>query len=189
MLTSFLRGAKLRHWLSRSDSPASLKECKNVFDKAFGEKGDTEATMLDDSAPSFQAVPADLATCISESKVRLRARYVHDNTVYARSSTHMGNSLVMFYPKGNHAKRPVPGSIKYIIDEKERKLFAVNRQLPALPGTIDPFHPYEHFPAQIFSTQLSPELELVEPEWVETHYARWCMDQNRAVVLNLSRVS
>jgi hypothetical protein len=186
MLHSFLRGARLRHWLSRPERPRALKECKVIFDKAMGTS--KVETTTNDSPRSYEEVPEDLSACVSERKVRLRARYIHEGTVYCRSSLHVGNSLIMFYPKGNRAKKLVPGCIKYIIDEPSRQQFAVNRQMPAPSGTIDPFRPYTHFPAEIFSTKLSPDLELVEPEWVETHYARWCMDSQRAVVLNLSRV-
>ncbi|KAF8176789.1 hypothetical protein BJ912DRAFT_857258 [Pholiota molesta] len=173
MLLSFLRGVKLRHWLSRPDCPPALKKCKVVFDNAFGKRETVDA--MSHNPDSYQSV-------------RLRARYTHNDTIYTRSSTHVGNSLILFYPNGNRSKKLVPGCIKYIIDEDQRKLFAVNRQVPAPPGTVDPFRFYSHFPAVIYSTDLSPDLELISPEWVGTHYARWCMDDNRAVVLNLSRV-
>ncbi|KAF8187438.1 hypothetical protein BJ912DRAFT_926685 [Pholiota molesta] len=186
MLLSFLRGVKLRHWLSRPDCPPALKKCKVVFDNAFGKRETVDA--MSHNPDSYQSVPQDLAACISEAKVRLRARYTHNDTIYTRSSTHVGNSLILFYPNGNRSKKLVPGCIKYIIDEDQRKLFAVNCQVPAPPGTVDPFRFYSHFPAVIYSTDLSPDLELISPEWVGTHYARWCMDDNRAVVLNLSRV-
>jgi hypothetical protein len=36
MAMSFLKGARLRQWINRPDCPAILKECKILFDKAFG---------------------------------------------------------------------------------------------------------------------------------------------------------
>jgi hypothetical protein len=36
MGVSFIKAGKLKHWLARPDCPEFLKECKVVFDKAFG---------------------------------------------------------------------------------------------------------------------------------------------------------
>ncbi|KJA13345.1 hypothetical protein HYPSUDRAFT_151691, partial [Hypholoma sublateritium FD-334 SS-4] len=41
----------------------------------------------------------------------------------------------------------------------------------------------------IYSPGLSSDLSLVQPTWVLSHYARWKLDEDRAVVLTLSRVS
>ena len=95
----------------------------------------------------------------------------------------------MFYPKGNRSQEPVPGSIEHIIFKPNGKVtFTIQHQLPALPGFVDPYAEWPHFPARVYSTSLSSQLEGVDPEWIMSHYARWAFDRNHAVLLNLSRV-
>jgi hypothetical protein len=189
MLSSFSRAARLKHWLSRPDQPPVLKECKNVFDKAFGLL--INPALDEDTTPSaFGPVPDVLRSIVSDRKIALRAYHHFDNVTFARCSTHVGNSLILFYPGGSRTTSPVPGIIEYIIVRQDSSVrYAIRQQLPAPPGTIDPFLPYPHFRATIYSTSLSSSLELIPPDWVMSHFARWNMDANRAVVLTLSRVS
>ena len=63
------------------------------------------------------------------------------------------------------------------------------RQLPAPADELDPFRHYPGFPAKLYCSRLSHELEIVQAEWVVSHYARWTMPSGCVVVLLLSRVS
>jgi hypothetical protein len=189
MGASFIKAAKLKHWLARPDCPEFLKECKIVFDKAFGStwtKSDSE--IIAESA--FCPVPDALKGIISERRVALRARHKFDNTFFCRSSTHVGNSLVLFYPGDNPSETPVPGSIEYIVAKPNKDIvYVVRQQLPAPPGALDLFRFYSHFPAKIYSRELSKQRQVIRPASVLSHYARWNFDKGRAVVLTLSRVS
>lgn len=189
MGASFTKAAKLKHWLARPDCPESLKECKIVFDEAFGNASATSRPeTVAESA--FRPVPDTLNDIILEHKVALRARHKFNNVFFCRSSTHVRNSLVLFYPNGNHLETPIPGSIEYIVAKPNNDIvYVVRPQLPALPGTLDPFRFYPHFPAKIYSPDLSNQHQVIHPDWVLSHYARWNLDKNRAVVLTLSRVS
>ncbi|KAF8123623.1 hypothetical protein EV363DRAFT_1159530 [Boletus edulis] len=170
MLESYLKGAKLRSWLSRPDCPTAIRECKILFDQAY-RFPDGNLNVSDDAV--------------------LRAN-IKDKTgvVYSRTSTHVGNSLILFYPQGNHLSTPVPGNIKYIFAEGDSYAFAVQRQLPLPPSEskLDPFAAYPHFPAQQYSSVLQTTLEYVRFSWVFGHYARWAISDDRVVVLNLSKV-
>jgi hypothetical protein len=189
MGASFIKAAKLKHWLAHPDCPKFLKECKSVFDKAFGSaKITSHPEIIAKSA--FGPVPDDLRNIISDQKVALRARHKFDNAFFCRSSTHVGNSLVLFYPDGNLSATPVAGSIEYIVAKPNDDIvYVVCPQLPAPPGTLDPFRFYPHFSAKIYSPKLSEQRQVIRPDWVISHYARWNMDKDRAVVLTLSRVS
>lgn len=188
MTMSFLKGSRLRQWINRPDCPAILKECKLLFDKAFG----NDVSKADSDKPADSAyitTPAILRPLVKSPKVALRAQFNLNETAYCRSTTHVGNSLVMFYPKGDKSQEPIPGSIEHIIFEPNRKVtLTVRRQLPTLPGFVDPYVEWPHFPARVYSTSLSSQLEGVDPEWITSHYARWAFDKNHAVILNLSRV-
>ena len=81
----------------------------------------------------------------------------------------------------------VPGSIKYIYQERGRFVLAIQRQLPA-DDVSDPYGIYPYFPAKLYSSSLSRELERVEPDWIYAHYARWKVSSTQSVVLSLSRV-
>ncbi|KIN97523.1 hypothetical protein M404DRAFT_114097, partial [Pisolithus tinctorius Marx 270] len=109
-----------------------------------------------------------------------------DNTVYSRFSTHDGNSLILFYPKGDYKCSPVPGTIKYIYGRDGVFVFAVLRY-SLLPHATesDPFAAYPHFPAKSYSSALSNHLETVESSWVVSHFARWAVADDRIIVLSL----
>lgn len=186
MAMSFLQGARLRQWIDRPDCPELLKECKILYDRAFGD-GVGESDSPADSA--YMSTPAILRRFVKSHRVAFRARYSVNQIIYNRSSTHVGNSLVMFYPKGDKSQEPVPGCIEHIMFEPNGEVtFTIRRQLPALPGFVDPYIEWPHFPARVYSTSLSPQLEGVDPEWIVSQYARWAFDKDHAVVLNLSRV-
>jgi len=196
MAATFTRAARLRQWLGRPDSDPFLKECKWVFDKAFGSGQSVDEHVSSNNEPAHcrtQSIPPKLASLINDTRVHLAARYKdEEGIIYSRAATHVGNSLIMFYPDGNFKHTPVPGSIQYIIETPGKSStvrFAVSCQLPAPPNSIDPFLPYVDFPGKIFSTELSPTLKIVQPDWVFAHYARWNIDAERAVVLTLSQVS
>ena len=164
MAMSFLQGAQLCQWIDHPDCPEILKECKILHDKAFGDgvgEGDNPANS------AYMSTPAILCCFVESHRVALRARCSVNQIIYCRSSTHVGNSLVMFYIKGDKSQEPVPGCIEHIIFEpNEEVTFTIQRQLPALPGFVGPYIEWPHFPARVYSTSLSPQLEGVDPEWI-----------------------
>ena len=87
----------------------------------------------------------------------------------ATSKTHIRNSLVQFYPQGNQLML-IPGSIKYIYQESSRFVLAIQWQLPS-DNVSGPYSIYPYFPAKLYSSSLSQELEHVEPDWIYAHYA------------------
>jgi hypothetical protein len=200
LLQSFIKAGKLRRWLARPDCPPAIQECKILFDKAYAPKcrddtvvggGDdvfVEATDDDDPTPSPITVPDDLRPLLKGMKVSLRARLQHHRVIYARSSTHLGNSLIHFYPHGDRTKSPIPGSIKYIFLRDGRWAFAVQRHLAVGDGILDPFSFYVDFPAKLYSPALTDTLEVIEVSWVMSHFARWQISSDAVVVLSLSRV-
>ncbi len=191
MFAAFTRATSLRRWIARPDCPEFLRECQAVFNKTFG-RGQSNPNISDDNLPqsAFVPTPGELQHLISETSVALRARHHYDDVIFSRASTHVGNSLILFYPAEGSTGDPIPGSIEYIIVKRNREvIYAVRTQLPASADTADPFRFYPHFPAKVYSPRLSSELTLVQPSAVMSHYARWKMDNDRAVVLTLGRVS
>jgi hypothetical protein len=102
----------------------------------------------------------------------MQARLRADQVVYARASTHVGNSLIMFYPGGSWSAEPTPGTIEYIFTDGGPLRFAVQRYLPAKLVGPDPFAQWADFPAKSWSTTLGEELKEVEVEWIMSHFAR-----------------
>jgi len=142
----------------------------------------------DDAGTMSNTIPVDLRPLLAsfQRQIIIRARLRHNGVMLATSKTHIGNSLVQFYPRGNRSML-VPGSIKYIYQERGRFVLAIQRQLPA-DDVSDPYAIYPHFPAKLYSSSLSRELERVEPDWIYAHYARWKVSSTQSVVLSLSRV-
>ena len=134
MTLSYLKAGRLKQWLGWPDSPAFLRECKALFDKAFGERSDNHP-----AASAFGPVPDHLKTVIRGPQIALRATHTVNGVVYSRTSTHIGNSLVVFYPGGNHSSCPVPGSIQHIVFYSNHDVvFVVQRQVSAPPGQTRP---------------------------------------------------
>lgn len=196
LLQSFLRAANLKRWLAKPDCPAVIKECKALFDKIYAPKvpdSDVGDSSLQDDVADTEHVAGSDATLDAllqdrKGKVITRARLRHNGIIYSTSTTHLGNSLVQFYPNGDTALSPVPGCIKYIFSERDKLYLGVQRQLPLDSPISDPFALYPQFPAKMYSSHISPSLERVEVGWIYSHYARWEMPAERAVVLSLSRV-
>jgi len=171
MTLSYLKAGRLKQWLGQPDSPAFLRECKALFDKVFGERSDNLP-----AASAFGPVPDHLKPVIRGTQIALRATHIVNGVIYSRSSTHIGNSLIVFYPGGNRSSCAVPGSIQHIMFYSNNVVvFVVQRQVSAPPSQLDPYADYPHFPAQIYSNSLSPKLEIVRPDWVVSHYARWAI--------------
>ena len=188
---SFVAASKLKRWLGRSDAPPMIRECKRIFDKAFDARF-SGSTILEDAETSKRRpveTPSGLSCLISQHKVVLRANATHAGSVYSRSSIHLGNSLVVYWAGGRVVSDLYSvGSIKYIYDHLGSVKLAVQRQMEAPPGTVDPFRPYADFGARLYSTALQEELEEVQMTWIIGHYARWEISSNLCVVLPLLRV-
>jgi hypothetical protein len=201
MLYSFIKTSKLRCWLSRPDCPPAIQECKILFDKMSAPKSATSLREelaedpLDDSvqaspSASAVAVPEDLYALIKRRTAILCARLKFNGLIYSRASTHVGNSQVFFYPRGDRLSSPVPGSIRHIYATPAGELtFAVQKLVPLdrHAQTVDPFAIYPHFPAKMYSSSFSTHLENVKVSWVVGHFARWAVSSNTVVVLSLSR--
>jgi hypothetical protein len=63
---------------------------------------------------------------------------------------------------------------------------AIQRQLPARQGIVDPFKPYTHFLAKLYSSGISDALEIVQIDWIMWHFTWWQMSSEHIVVLSLS---
>ncbi|KAI9464872.1 hypothetical protein HD554DRAFT_2026214, partial [Boletus coccyginus] len=138
MLHTYIKGAKLRAWLSRPQCLSAVQECKILLDRAYGTEGDAQNTTTDpleddvrppDTVTVTIALP-DLRELTNQRMMVLHAHLRHAGVVYSQSSSHVGNSQILFYPQGNWSLQPVPGTIKYIYQADGSLAFAVRRQRP-----------------------------------------------------------
>ncbi|KAF8231457.1 hypothetical protein L208DRAFT_1040431, partial [Tricholoma matsutake] len=191
MLSVYSKAAQLKQWLSCPDCLLFLHECKNVLNKLFTRTLDDDANNTDElnlPASAFQPVSSKLRQFIRDKTVAICARHCYYNVIFAHSLTHIRNSLVLFHPDGNIASPPFPASIQYIMANADGSVkYAVQHQQP-LDHSSNPFRFYLHFPASIYSTSLSSTLEVIEPQWVISHYARQRLNESHCIVLALSRV-
>ncbi|KAJ7860198.1 hypothetical protein B0H13DRAFT_1639651, partial [Mycena leptocephala] len=119
---------------------------------------------------------------------REHAHYTYKGFNYSRASTHLGNSLVLFYPQSSSSA--TAGSIQKIEIAGNEVTFLIKRQAP-LPSTkFDPFKAFPHFPAQTYSSHMLDDqpLDSIHPSRVISHCARFDFSDERSVILNLSRV-
>lgn len=191
LLRSYIKAAKLKYWLNRPSCPPVFREVKWLFDKfvspsinanpSDGCQGHPMASTIK------EVIPEDLRQLIQLRRAVLHARTFHEGSIYTRDSTHVGNSLILYYPDGLRNVQPIPGTIKYIFETERGVCFAMQHHLPS-DSHSDPFRHYPHFPARLFSSALTQHLTIVMPEWVVSHFARWNFSAQHIVVVSLSRV-
>jgi hypothetical protein len=165
LLHSFLKANRLKQWLARPDCPLAIKECKILFDRLL--------------SPTTISKPVTSST---------PARIQHDGFFYTKSTTHLGNSLILFSPGGDTAKPLVPGQIKYISITRNLTIFNVHRYLPLESGVTDPFQPYRHIPIKLYSSQLNSRVEIVQVNWVAGHFALCPVSDKHIAVVSLFQV-
>ncbi|KIJ42592.1 hypothetical protein M422DRAFT_171020 [Sphaerobolus stellatus SS14] len=189
ILQTFTRGTSLRRWLGRPETHSALRECKELFEKIF--KGKSEQEFIhphQESNKRETRFPFNLQLATQHSHGTLHGwHHGAYKVTYSRASTHLGNSLILFYPRGNRDVDYVPASIKYIFSVGSKVQFAAHRHLEAAGDFVDPFSIYPHFPAKLYSTILKENLEIIEVDWVFSHFARYNFTSDLVVVLPLSR--
>lgn len=166
-----MRAANLRRWLKRPNCPEVIRHFKYLFDKVFSPE-----TVDTTSNPRMGPNPREIAN------------YKHNGIHYSRSSTHLGNSLILYYPSISSVV-PVAGSIEKItVSTSGIKMF-VRRQVPLPPGQYDPFRRYPSFPAALYSAQMDEGAEdKISLDSIVSHVARFTF-LKYAIIVNLSRVS
>jgi hypothetical protein len=167
LLHSFLKASRLKHWLARPDCPPAIKECKILFDRL------SSSTTVSKPVTSGQTSPA---------------RVQHNGLSYTQSTTHLGNSLILFSPNGDTSISLVPGQIKHITTYKNITVFFVHRYLPLKSGVTDPFQAYIHIPIKLYSSQVDTKLEVVQVNWVTGHFALCSLSDEHIAVVSLSKI-
>ena len=100
---------------------------------------------------------------VSQSKIYLRAHIKMQGIFYTCLETHLGNSLVHFYPNGDWRKSCILGQIKYIHStDGVHYALAIQRQIPLPDDQLDPFTWYLHFPTKTYASTHSLLLEHVD---------------------------
>ena len=169
MVKSFVRGANLRRWLNRPNCPTIIREFKRLFDKTFSPKKDL-----------------NLAASAPQSSQHIHAHYTFSGVTFSRASTHLGNSLINYYPTPS-STRLVAGSIQKIETVDGSVVFSVKRQVPLPSGEFDPFQRYPALGATIYANKmLDGPLDVISPLAVLNHVARLDISSDRTVILNLT---
>jgi hypothetical protein len=195
MVHSFIKATRLRSWLSRPQCSPAIKECEALFNRVlpglFDSRINETANEDTETYKAASNIPLELLPLLKDKEVHLPARFKQNGVTFARSSTHLGNSFVLFYPNGNKQLSPEPGQIEHIIVElgsPETVTFAIKCHLPLSPETVDPFKAYEHLPMKLYSSQLTDELQIINIDWIFGQFARCSITSSHVVVLSLSRV-
>jgi len=177
MLKSFIRQARLRLWMSRNDNPETICEINRYLDTDFPTKDYAHSKIVN--------FPIELASLLNCALGSIHAYHRRGKFVFARASTHIGNSLIGYFPQGKVASSPSYGSIQYVFSVKGDFKFAV-RPHKSANVAFDPFAQYPHFPAKLYRSQMG-DLEIVHVDWVIGHFARWKYINDLVVILPLSR--
>jgi len=172
---SFVKGANLRRWLNRKDCPELVRALKTLFNKSF-------------KSAQQQLLGQDERQASEPLNSYDYAHYTYNGVNYSRAQTHLGNSLVKFYPSPSSAEAVV-GSIQRIDVQQGHPIFYLQRQEPLPPHKYDPFRRYPWFFAKMYSSKMSSgPLDIVPASSISSHVARYNCSGDRAVMLTLSRV-
>ncbi|KLO04001.1 hypothetical protein SCHPADRAFT_948089 [Schizopora paradoxa] len=181
LLKAFIRNARLRQWMSRPDIPEAIRTCAKIFDRLFGRTDYTRGEEDELAEEEF----------LIDSQGKSIARVKHRGITYSKSSAHVGNSLVLFYPNGDLSQVPVPGQISDIAWTGSTTELRVRRQSPIIheADVPDPFDSYPHLNARLYRNELESDSEIIRLDWVTAHYARYQWSASEVAVLSLSRVN
>ncbi len=168
ILQSRKRGANIHWWLAQDDCPEVIQQFKYFFDKAFS-----------------QEQPSNSWDRIGEI-----AHIMHDGVNYSHAETHLGNSLVSYYPS-KFATKPVVGSIQKITAHGQHVWLTIKRQALLPSGSYDPFVRYPHFSTSLYSSKsFEGNEDHIPVTSIVSHVAQFMVPGTEvAVILTLSRVS
>ena len=132
LIDSFLIVAKLCWWLNRPDCPEALHQVKHFFNKAysgsnFNTTNSDAASSTEHHASTHPSIPTNLMPLLPPDdicRLTLVARCKHKSHMLSRSSTHVRNSLILYYPRPQ-ASTAEYGSIQYIYQVDQRFVLAV----------------------------------------------------------------
>jgi hypothetical protein len=186
LLHGFIKGSKIRQWLSQENCPPAIRECKTLIDRSYGRP-------LPDDHSQFQKVstPAELKKLLRVFHIELTSSLTHRYVHISCHTKHLGNSYVMVHINGRQQdSRSVPVRISYILWTHDGAVkLAVHKLMAVKQSTPNPFRYFPHFNAEVYSPQFASDLVLVNLDWVDTHFALYEMSPDCAAVLNLSQVS
>ena len=196
ILKAFLRAANLKRWLARrAIGSYAIRLCKTLFDKIYGDRSSDshhqELALADEdhAKRGDQPTPEELKAFVTSPRVVLHARHRSKGIIYARARTHLGNSLVLFYPHGDVHSTPIPGSIQEVYSVGGTTFFAIRRYHKSSLSNPGAFAQWPEFPAGIWSTKGEEDiLEEVEVPWIHSHFAQLAISDGNVVVLDLTRI-
>jgi len=143
---------------------------KCVFDEAFNywATNNNEDPVANSA---FWSVSMELKPFFNNHHVALYTQHSFDGMMFACSSMHIGNSLIMYY-LDQKTTNSISRSIEHIVRHWDSSTsFVIHRQMPLNIGSIDPFNIYSQFPASLHSTKLLPQLKVIIPTRVMSYYA------------------
>lgn len=114
-----MKSANIRWWLSQEDCPEVIRQFKLFFNKAFTHDPQEERHAW-------------------EERMKEVAHIQHDGRNFSCATTHLGNSLICYYPSQT-ASAPIAGSIQKITVNNSDVWLTVKRQAPASSDAYDPF--------------------------------------------------
>ena len=165
---SWTRGANLRRWLRRPDCPKVIRQFKALFEKGF---------------PSYNHPQMHE----SSNRSGEPAHHVHAGVRYSKASTHLGNSIVIYYASADTTS-PIVGSIQKIFSHPNGGASCKIRRYVQVPvGTYNPFQRYPFFPAMLYTSTLDSVEDTVAFTDILGHASRFDISNNRSIFVNMSR--
>ncbi len=204
LLCTFIASARLRQWISRPNIPPAIKSCAVLFNHLFG----GEARYFGGIENDLEDLEFDAAVETSSQETKVSCPYIinfarkvahplqssvarvrHRGIMYSRSSTHMGNSHILFYSEGNKDSEPVPGTI---VDHfRKSGCLYITRETPTgaafwFSRSVSSVHLTSQRGFILRSWSL--RIDSVKLDWIASHFACYPWSDSQTAVLSLSRV-
>jgi hypothetical protein len=107
---------------------------------------------------------------------------------YSRTSTHIGNSTIIYLPPSNSSVVTVPGQIQHINLIDGQPHFTVKHYGPIPPEELNPFTRYLHFHCRSFTSTFLPQEDVISLHDIISHRASLKLDNGHIAILNLSHL-
>jgi len=189
--------------LANNDNPEAIKVIQSLLTRSFPpgrgthrenllvDPDETMDMVLEDLQP-VHAMASRLVTRLQSAAGRRTAgmkllRRININGVtYCCANSHIGNSVIQYYPQKSSSALVV-GEIEYIIIDNGTTYLTIRRHQSIPLNTQDPFAKYNDFPGRLYSIDLM-EPEAIKSSQVRTHAARLQLAKKKlAVIVPLNR--
>lgn len=182
---TFIRTSNLHRWMSNPQSHPVVQEIYQLFQRTYTDEANRHAMIISvDGDPALEHDGQEYPFKPNTFPANLTV----NGCTYSRSTTHLGNSVVMFFPEGVQTRSAIPASISEIECRGLGQVLLLVRPFKsAILHTSDPFSAWPHFRASTWSRRLDQPIA-IPFDWIVGQGIVFDLNADNCVVIAISRV-